>query len=538
MLTVVIFLLVYGLLNYYIYKRISLGFGFSLGRKTILKLVLILGGSLYFSAYLVQSLFSIDLYPLLYAGVFWVFGIIFLFGLSFLETGFSMVFPSRTRWWISGALVLLVPIIFHLSTLIPYREKIPVFREVSRWMILAGIFSLVIIIVYKIIAKTLKLPLKKRGILIIVFSTAAILPRVGFEPGGIPLLLGLIAVIFVRISIGLNFSKRGNIIMFAVFCAGFCLLIPRFFVWGHNTDIHRLYYIVGLWQGLIHFALILFLLESGVALLFPSHPRRRVTIFLLILALAYGYAVYNGARAPVVKELSIPIKTLPKNMSGFTIVQLTDLHLGDVLSAGWLRKTVEKTNSLEPDLVVITGDLIDTNRYEEYLDFLCRLKAKFGIIAVTGNHEYNYYKRYDNFLKIAKKMGMRVLRNQSMTVSEAIQVVGINDPYAGNCGESKPDLKVAMKNVDPRKPVILLSHQPDFFDEASQHGVDLQLSGHTHGGQFFPVNLILHLTYNYPHGLYRKGDSYLYTSSGTGLYSPPLRLFTQNEIVRITLVSK
>jgi predicted MPP superfamily phosphohydrolase len=299
---------------------------------------------------------------------------------------------------------------------------------------------------------------------------------------------------------------------------------------------------------------------------YPSHSRVRVIIVLTILALAYGYAVYNGSRVPVVKELTIPIKTLPKNMSGFTIVQLTDLHLGDIVSPGWLRKTVEKTNGLKPDLIVITGDLCDTANFEKYIDSLGKLKAKYGIIAVTGNHdEYSI----DTFLEIAARTGMRVLRNQWVTVAGGIQVVGIDDPTFHG-GDSMPDLKAAMKTpwhggpiccansfvsvfirflvrarhykeaatkkIDTEKPVILLSHQPDVFDEARQLGVDLQLSGHTHAGQIPPWNIVISLTYRYPYGLYRKGDSYIYTSSGTGLYEVPMRLMSNNEIVRITLV--
>lgn len=539
MIGLIIFLLVFGLMNHYIYRRISLGFEFPAGHKATLKLILILAGGLYFTAHFVQFVFSIDVYYLHYAGVLWLYGIIFLFGLSFLETGLSMVFPEKKRWWMIGTLVLFAPVIFHLSNLIPYGEKIPGFHEISSKMIQAVAFFLTYFILYKIIAGTLKLPVKKRGGLIAVFSIGAILKAMWFETGGIPgeiggivFLIGLIAVVFARVSTGLDLSKRKKVIMLTFFCAGFCVFLPRVFPWGHEMDIHGLYYIAGLWFGFIAFAITLFILESGVAVFYPSHSRLRVIIVLTILALAYGYAVYNGSRVPVVKELTIPIKTLPKNMSGFTIIQLTDLHLGDIVSPGWLRKTVEKTNRLKPDLIVITGDLCDTANFEKYIDSLGKLKAKFGIIAVTGNHDEE---GIDTFLGIAGRTGMRVLRNQSVTVAGGIQVVGIDDPTFHG-GDSMPDLKAAMKKVDPGKPVILLSHQPDVFDEALQMGVDLQLSGHTHAGQVPPWNIVVSLRYQYPYGLYRRGDSYIYTSSGTGLYQLPMRLMSNNEIVRITLV--
>ncbi len=541
MIKVILFLLIYGFMNGYIYKRMSQGLEARTKQKTILKLVLIFAGSLYFTAYFLQSVFSIELYYLQYAGVLWLYGIIFLFGLCFLETGLTMAFPGRKRWWVMGVWGWFVLVIFHLSGLTPYGESIPGFHEISRKMIQAMAFFLAHFILYKIIAETLKLPAKKRGGLIALFSTGGVLKAMYFEKGGIlgdiggiVFVLALIAVVFARVSVGLDLSKRKRTVMLIFFCAGFCLHALRAFPWGHEMDIHGVYYISGLWFGLFAFAIPLFFLETGVAAFFPSHPRRRVIIVLAILGLAYGYAVYNGARVPVVKELTIPVKTLPGNMRGFTIVQLTDLHLGDVLSPGWLEKTVEKTNGLKPDLIVITGDLCDTANFDKYIGPLGKLNAKFGVIAVTGNHDEE---GINIFLEIAERTGMQVLRNRWVTVAGAIQVVGIDDPIFHG-GDGTPGLKAAMKGVDPGKPVILLSHRPDVFDEALQMGVDLQLSGHTHAGQIPPWNLVVSLNYRYPYGLYQGGDSYIYTSSGTGLYEVPMRLMSNNEIVRITLAGK
>jgi predicted MPP superfamily phosphohydrolase len=510
MVGLIIFLLVYGFMNHYIYKRISLGFEFSSGRKTTLKLFLILAGGLYFTVYFVQFAFSINLYYLHYAGALWLYGIIFLFGLSFLETGLSMAFPGKKRWWMIGTLVLFALVIFHLSNLTPYGEKIPGYHEISRKMIQAGAFFLVYFIIYKIIAETLKLPNKKRGGLIAVFSIGAILKAMWFETGGIlaeiggiPGAIGLIVVVFARVSTGLDLSKRMKVIMLTFFCAGFCIYLPRLFPWGHEIDLHSLYYIAGLWFGFLAFAVLLFILESGVSVFYPSHPRLRVIIVLTILALAYGYAAYNGSRVPVVKELTIPIKTLPKNMSGFTIVQLTDLHLGDVVSPGWLRKTVEKTNRLKPDLIVITGDLCDTANFggDSMPDLKAAIKTPWhgGPICCASS-----------FVSVFIRFLVRARYHE----------------------------EAAVKKVDPGKPVILLSHQPDVFDEAQQMGVDLQLSGHTHAGQVPPMNIIISLTYRYSYGLYQREDSYIYTSSGTGLYEVPMRLMSNNEIVLITLVRK
>ena len=200
---------------------------------------------------------------------------------------------------------------------------------------------------------------------------------------------------------------------------------------------------------------------------------------------------------------------------------------------------MEKTNHLNPDIIVMTGDISDItvldDKTQYIIDYLSQLKAKYGIIAVTGNHEY--YEGVHTFPEITEKAGIRVLKNESVTIGEVLQIVGINDPHVRESGDNGPDLEAAMKNIDPNKPIILLSHRPKFFDEAVQYGVDLQLSGHWHGGQPPPGELLVGLIIKYSSGLYKVGDSYIYTSNGTGLYGVPMRLFTHNEITKIVLTS-
>jgi predicted MPP superfamily phosphohydrolase len=282
----------------------------------------------------------------------------------------------------------------------------------------------------------------------------------------------------------------------------------------------------------------LFIVESILDLIWRSFRKQRVMILLMILALAGGYSLYNASRVPVVREVTIPLKKLPEEMSGFTIVQVSDVHLGDLVSPSWFEKTVEKINSLNPHLIVITGDLIDKGIGDgnRFLDSLKKLDARFGKFAVTGNHEY-YNNRLHIFLDIAKKAGIQVLRNNSVTINGGIQLVGMNNWIAGRYDEDDypPSMNLAMRHVDKRKPVIMLYHSPEMFEPGIERGVDLQLSGHTHAGQIPPLNLISYLREDYFYGLYREGESYIYVTSGTGLYSTPMRLFSRNEIARITL---
>jgi predicted MPP superfamily phosphohydrolase len=532
-------LIIYAFMHFWIYKRVSLVFELSPRNRGILQFLLVLMGGLLFLVYFVEFLSSVRIPFLLYVGTLWQFGVPALFTLAFLDLGLFMAFPSRSRWWRISIPLLYALFVFRVSLFIPYGRRFDPYRFFPGEIIRMSILFLVLFILYKIISTSLQLPERKRGGLIIIFSLGALLNLLGMGIGFLSVMFGIYGVAYARIVWGFDLTRRWRRVLIFLFCTGFVMSIPQMTFWGNGLGLLLLYRIGGFWFGLFAMGATLFMLESAVSLLVLSYRRVRVIAVLVILALASGYGVVNGLRVPVVKELEIRLKNLPERASGFTVVQWTDLHLGDLLSADWLQKTVAKTNALEPDLVVITGDLTDNGfkDKERYIALLGQLKARYGVYAVTGNHEY-YWNRLPEFNEITKKAGIRVLRNESVTVADGIQIAGINDPTGEEFGDEPANLAAALKNVDFRKPVILLSHHPVFFTAAVNYGVNLQLSGHTHAGQIPPMDLLAGLNYTYFYGLYREGDAYIHTSCGTGLWGVPMRIFSRNEITKIVLTGK
>jgi hypothetical protein len=238
---------------------------------------------------------------------------------------------------------------------------------------------------------------------------------------------------------------------------------------------------------------------------------------------------------PVIKEIKLKTTKLPANISNFTIVQLSDIHINLAKPKKDFEHMVSDVNSLNPDLIVITGDMIDADltKANHYSDILSKFKSKYGVYACTGNHEF--YAGVELFESIAEKSNIIVLRNRNVNIGDIIELAGVDDKAGRGFGEQGDNLTLALANIDHTKPVVLMSHQPDLFKKAQGMGVDLQLSGHTHAGQIPPLDLIEQFIFKFPNGLYKRGESYIYTTVGTGYWGPPMRLFSRSEIVKIVL---
>ncbi|MEM7137748.1 MAG: metallophosphoesterase [Myxococcota bacterium] len=261
------------------------------------------------------------------------------------------------------------------------------------------------------------------------------------------------------------------------------------------------------------------------------------------LALAVsGWGVWSAIRPVEVKRVSVSLKNLPASLDGFRLVQLSDVHVGPTIGRGFVEDVVSKVNQLDADAIAITGDLIDGTVSEigDAVRPLGEMKSAHGTFFVTGNHEY--YSGADQWLAFLDGIGVRTLRNECVALGEGddyLQLAGVDDWTAHRFGNGHgSDMARALSTRKADKPVVLLAHQPVHFDQAREHEVDLQVSGHTHGGQIFPFGILTKLVQPFVSGLHRRGASQIYVSSGTGYWGPPMRIAAPAEITLIELHSE
>lgn len=249
-------------------------------------------------------------------------------------------------------------------------------------------------------------------------------------------------------------------------------------------------------------------------------------------------AFWEGLRVRV-KRVEVPLAKLSEALDGITIVQLSDVHVGPTIGRRFIERVVASVNALKPDVVVITGDLVDgsVTQLADAVSPLQRIDARHGIYFVTGNHEY--YSGAPEWCEHLTQLGVRVLRNERVVIATnagSFELAGIDDYQGRSIGQGHgADLVRAVAGRDPERVLVLLAHQPRAITEAARHGVDLQLSGHTHGGQIWPFNFLVKLQQPFVSGLERVGQTLLYVSNGTGYWGPPMRLRAPAEITHLTL---
>jgi predicted MPP superfamily phosphohydrolase len=270
-----------------------------------------------------------------------------------------------------------------------------------------------------------------------------------------------------------------------------------------------------------------------------SPPTARMVVALAVFASLVG--LFNARRLARIVDVDIPLANLPESLHGFTIAQITDVHVGPTIKRNYVAAIVEAVNNLEPDLIALTGDLVDGSVRDlaAHTEPFSQLRARHGVYFVTGNHEY--YSGERDWTAEFSRLGLRVLMNEHVVITqggERLVVAGVADYSAHHFNpaqRSDPEraLQGAPTDVAAR---ILLAHQPRSSASASAAGFDLQLSGHTHGGQFWPWNLFVRLQQPFTAGLHRLGNLWVYISRGTGYWGPPKRFGSPSEITRLRLV--
>lgn len=256
------------------------------------------------------------------------------------------------------------------------------------------------------------------------------------------------------------------------------------------------------------------------------------------LATAIGFL--NARRTARVVEVDVPLPGLPAGLEGFRIVQISDIHVGPTIKHGYLRSIVDRVNALQADAVAITGDLVDGSVPElaEHVAPLAALRSRHGSFFVTGNHEY--YSGAHAWMAELRRLGVRVLHNEHVVLraeEASLVLAGVADYGAHHFDPAhRSDPAAALHGAPADAPKVLLAHQPRSAPAAERAGFDLQLSGHTHGGQFWPWNLFVPLQQPFTAGLHQLGRLQVYVSRGTGYWGPPKRFGAPSEISLLRLV--
>jgi len=309
------------------------------------------------------------------------------------------------------------------------------------------------------------------------------------------------------------------------------------------------------WPGYVWIALMFYLLVTLAILEIPrlvtkiaarkrfaEDPSRRLLLgrSLAVTAgvasvAATGIGMVEALGTPNLKHVPIRLRKLPASMEGFKIALVSDIHLGPLLGRSHTEQIVRIINSTDADLVAVVGDLVDGSVAElgHAAEPLQDLRAKHGSFFVTGNHEY--FSGVEQWIEEVTSFGLTVLRNQRVEI-DGLDLAGVNDATGGGAGDP-PDYAKALDGRDAARPVVLLAHQPVQAHEAAKHGVDLQLSGHTHGGQMVPFNLIVRLQQPIIAGLGTIDGTQVYVTRGAGFWGPPVRFGAPPDISLVELHS-
>jgi predicted MPP superfamily phosphohydrolase len=297
------------------------------------------------------------------------------------------------------------------------------------------------------------------------------------------------------------------------------------------------------WMAFVAFCAMALLVLEIPRRVVKTDPSRRLFLARVTggtAAVVAGASVVRGVASARgehdVVDVEVKLPKLPKHLDGFSIVQLSDLHTGLTIDRDFVQRVVDRTNALSPDLIALTGDLVDgpVPDIRDDVAPLAQLRAKHGVFAITGNHEY--YAGVEPWVAEITRLGARYLRYEMVTIADGFDLAGIDDHSAPDRRTKLAGFDVTMAARDRSRPLVVLAHQPRQIERTAKWSPDLQLSGHTHGGQIWPWHYIVRLQQSgYLAGRYQVNETQLYVTRGCGYWGPPVRLLAPLEITRVIL---
>lgn len=291
-----------------------------------------------------------------------------------------------------------------------------------------------------------------------------------------------------------------------------------------NTATRIFYTGASAWMGISFYLLTFVIIYALISIVFRIPGEIAGIIIVGLTAILSAYSLINSLYLNI-NEIDIPLSHLKDDMK---VVQLSDIHIGSIRNSSYMEKIVEKTNKIDPEMIFITGDMVDGSARLHTNTFNAINKLKAPVFFITGNHET--YEGLDEVFRVLRNTHMHVLRDE-MVECNGIQIIGVEYSFEVNHMENV----LAKLKIDTEKPSIILYHLPRELKTVAKAGIGLQLSGHTHAGQMFPFNYLVRLMFKYMHGIYKYDGTYLHVSPGTGTWGPPMRLGSRCEITVITL---
>lgn len=326
----------------------------------------------------------------------------------------------------------------------------------------------------------------------------------------------------------------------ALFALAFSFVLAALLSYRFSHPLVRFFYkIAAVWMGFLNFfffaACLTRLVSDGILLLGPHHDSAQIRVgigcFCFGLAFATGmFGLFNACRVRV-RSLSVHLPNLPAAWRGRKALLMSDLHLGHVNGLGFSRRIVARVAQLQPDIVFLAGDFFDGSKVnaDRMAAPFQQLSPPFGIYFATGNHDE--FGDTEAFVQALTRAGIRILSNEKVVV-DGLQILGV--PYHDTTFPMRLHATLDALRIDPASASILISHVPNRLPIVEQAGIGLQLSGHTHGGQFIPFTWLTRRVFGkYTHGLHAFGALQVFTSYGAGTWGPPMRVGSTPEMVRI-----